>query len=326
MIGAMAALAAALSWGAVAAAADPGRAEALFQQGRRLMNQGRTAEACARFAESHRLDPATGTLLNLAACHEASGRLALAWAEFQEAVDRARADRRRDREAYARERIAAIEPRLGRITIAIDRAASPPDLVVELDGAPVPRDAWGVPIAVDVGPHQLHARRPGRPPWSAAVTLARAGEQLEVNVPLAADHLPRAAAAAAALAPAPVAAAPPAVVPAASTTAAAPTSPAAGGGLRRWGIVAAAGVTVSGLVVGALFGARAFDRWEERKRYCAAEVDACSALAVSAYQDARSYARVSNVAFAVSVVGAAAGAYLIFVRPGEAGVGMAGRW
>jgi hypothetical protein len=85
-------------------------------------------------------------------------------------------------------------------------------------------------------------------------------------------------------------------------------------------------VAVTAGVVGAIFGARAFDRWEERKRYCAAELDTCSAAAVSAYEDARSYARVSNIAFGVSLVSAAAGAYLIFFRSDAAGVAVAGRW
>src|ERR1700689_1185250 len=63
---------------------DPTAAETLFARGKHLIEQGHTTEACAAFAESLQLDPAGGTLLRLALCYEADGKLASAWLELTE--------------------------------------------------------------------------------------------------------------------------------------------------------------------------------------------------------------------------------------------------
>src|SRR5215471_19286696 len=80
---------------AVAVAAEPppegnaAIAEALFRHGRELLDAGKVSEACEKFAASQRADPALGTLLNLAACHEREGRTATAWSEFTDAYAQA---------------------------------------------------------------------------------------------------------------------------------------------------------------------------------------------------------------------------------------------
>ena len=91
------------------AGAVPPAAQALFREGRQLMASGNTAEACDRFAQSYALEAASGTLLNLALCHEKLGKVATAWAEYREAAALARGQDRPDRAAVAEERLAAIE-------------------------------------------------------------------------------------------------------------------------------------------------------------------------------------------------------------------------
>src|SRR5579883_1765226 len=67
-------------------ASNKAAAEALFRDGRALYDQGKYPQACAKFAESQRLDPAPGTLLNLGGCYEKNGQTASAWATFKEAM------------------------------------------------------------------------------------------------------------------------------------------------------------------------------------------------------------------------------------------------
>jgi hypothetical protein len=65
---------------------DKAAAQALFDAGKRLLSERKYAEACPKLAESQRLDPAPGTLMNLADCYEKAGLTASAWATWLEAA------------------------------------------------------------------------------------------------------------------------------------------------------------------------------------------------------------------------------------------------
>src|ERR1700733_5702276 len=71
-------------------------AEALFEEGRKLVADGNFADACPKFADSQRLDPSPATLLNLASCYEKQGRSASAWVTYREAASAANAASRPD--------------------------------------------------------------------------------------------------------------------------------------------------------------------------------------------------------------------------------------
>ena len=60
-------------------------AQALFDQATALKANEDWAGACPKFESSYRLDPALGTLLNLANCFEKLGKIASAWARWEEA-------------------------------------------------------------------------------------------------------------------------------------------------------------------------------------------------------------------------------------------------
>src|SRR5260221_8939712 len=113
-----------ISLGALSASAEPTpndklTAEALFSDGRKLMTAGKFRQACPKFEASLKLDPGVGTMLNLGDCYEKNQQSASAWAQFREASAAARAAGSREREELARQRAAALEPKLSRLTIIV---------------------------------------------------------------------------------------------------------------------------------------------------------------------------------------------------------------
>src|ERR1043166_9179048 len=106
------------------AAAQPSgaQAETLFRQGKDLMAKGKTAEACAAFDASQKLDPTISTLLNQAACREKNEQLATAWGLFLEAERQPRTASDappQQLHQVAASKAAKLEPRLSTLTITV---------------------------------------------------------------------------------------------------------------------------------------------------------------------------------------------------------------
>ena len=176
----------ALCAGASQAAAQPGDTEAAaaqrFAQGRALMERGDFEAACPAFEASLELDPALGTLLNLAYCYEELGRLASAWARYRELVILAARAGQRKRERFARERVAALEPRLPSLAINAPEAARAAGLIVTRDGVIVDSEHLEMPVYVDPGAHVVVASVPGLAPFSTTVTAIEA-QAVVVEIP-----------------------------------------------------------------------------------------------------------------------------------------------
>src|SRR4051812_18222858 len=62
------------------------QAEALFQRARALLKADVPNEACPLLEKSHTLDPALGTLMNLADCEERTHHLVAAYMHFNDAA------------------------------------------------------------------------------------------------------------------------------------------------------------------------------------------------------------------------------------------------
>jgi hypothetical protein len=148
-------------------------AETLFFAGRGLMEAGRYADACQKFAESLRLDRAAGTLLNLAVCHEKEGKIASAWGEFKEALSDAKKLGRADREELASSHIATLEPDLPYLTIHVPDGARVGGLEVVRNGNPLRDGSWGTALPVDPGDVEIVTRAPGYKPRSQRLSIER---------------------------------------------------------------------------------------------------------------------------------------------------------
>lgn len=147
-------------------------AEAMYQEGRQLMEAGRYAEACPKFEESQKLEPGMGTLLNLATCNEKLGKSATAWSQFSEAYSILTKETDEQRAAYAKERRDSLATALSRITLQVPAASRTTGLVVSLDGVAVGSAAWGVAVPVDPGTHTIKAEAPGHKGWEGKFEIA----------------------------------------------------------------------------------------------------------------------------------------------------------
>jgi hypothetical protein len=286
-------------------ARDPIAAEALFERGKQLVEQGHTAEACAAFDESQRLDPAGGTLLRLALCHEAEGKLATSWLEFLEVLRMSKEGagepaKLQERVRLAREHLASLEPRVPRVVVSVPPAARVDGLHVTANGLPRNAGTWGVALPVDPGDVEIAASAPGRRPFRAVIHVGE-GQHPTVEVPPLELETP-------AVRPLPP-----------------PPPPAThGSSLRPVGLA----VGVVGLVavgVGSYFGVHAIARWNDANHVCPGK--SCDDPAgVSAASDALQSAHVADATIAAGAAVVVAGVVLYLLgapvapasdRPGE---------
>src|ERR1044071_1713398 len=160
------------------------QAEALFRDGKRLMKEGKLAEACAAFEGSERAEHNVATLLSLADCREKNHQYASAWALFLQADSQTRSDpSKATLNVTAKNRARALEPKLSYLTINVPDESRIADLVVSRDGAPVDPAAWSRSIPADSSSHVITGKAPGHESWSTAVTLRPESDKQSVEVP-----------------------------------------------------------------------------------------------------------------------------------------------
>src|SRR6188768_1686196 len=163
-------------------AEEKATAEAVFEEGMRLIKVGNFAEACPKFELSQRIEPAVGTMLYLAECYEKTNRSASAWAMFREAASLAETSGQTERMKTAQARAARLEPRLSWLTIEVAKDALVPGLQIRRNSVPVSTELSGTASPVDPGEVVVDASAPGRLPFSTKVRVA-AKARVVVSVP-----------------------------------------------------------------------------------------------------------------------------------------------
>ncbi len=299
------------------AQSDSARAEILFQEGMRLVEQKRLPEACPKLAESQRLDPALGTEFRLAECYEGLGRFASAWALFVDVGDRSDSQGMVPQRQKARQRADAIEPKLAWLTLVVPpEVAALPGLAILCDDAPIQSASFGVALPLDPGPHRVSAVAPGKLAWASGVTTAAPGERAVLTIPSLADA---------------VVATPLPLVPP-------PSSP----DRARAAAIGLASTAGLGVAVGSVFGALSLARNAAWQAAVADPVNGCSAAPAPACspagaaririieQQRGAYATASTAGFVLAGAAAVGAVVSLVVAPraavtvGPLGVGVAG--
>jgi hypothetical protein len=300
-IAAIATLLAALACAArTSAAAEPGAspsADALFTSGKAAMERGDLATACHDLAESQRLDPAAGTLLNLGECEARSGKLVLALAHFREG--RAGLAAGDFRIPFADEKLSSLSKRVPRLAFEV-AGEKPAGARVTLDGADVAEGAQRAGLAVDPGTHEA--------------TLAADGfETIRVNVAVAEGETKTVA-----LGPVrPLRASP--VAPRAQP------EPGSSGASQRTAGLVTLGVGALSLGAGATLGVLAKVTYDSASSpsHCPNGPSSCDASGVSGGQTAHTEATAATGFFIAAGFLAATGAALYFSAPNDSRIGIA---
>jgi hypothetical protein len=245
-----------VGWGSRASAqTDSAAARALFSEGRQLMSSEKYPEACPKFEESLRLDPGMGTQFNLAHCWEKIGRTASAWAMFLDVAAAARAGNQPQREAAAKERASALEPKLTRLRIVVPEPA--PDAKIFRDDQEVGKAAWGTAMPVDPGDHVIRVTAEGKKEWSQDVKVPPTSRTFSVTVP-ALEDLPVAQ---------PSSSAPKQEV-VADTSSPHDNGSSGGGGGSKVPALLIGGVGIAGVAVGTVFAVQGYHDNQQALELC----------------------------------------------------------
>lgn len=266
-------------------------AQELFDQGLKLIEEGKLAEACPKLAASNKAEWAPGTTFQLADCYERTGRLASAWALYLECEPHFRNRNPPDQRAdLAEQRADSLYPKLSRLLISVPPEANEPGLVVRRDGEVVDGSQWGTGLPVDPGKHVVEASAPGKRTWRWEAEVGAGGATVSVPVPPLESGLT--------------------------------TAPGGGSGLplQKKIAIGAGAAGVVGAALGGLFGGLTLGAVSQADQSCTkvGDVFQCDATGADLRRSASTYSTVSTVGLVAGGLLVAGGVVLWFTAPSTA--------
>ncbi|XXX82290.1 hypothetical protein WMF30_26375 [Sorangium sp. So ce134] len=165
---------------------DRAAARSLATQGAEAFTSGRFDEAIDLLGRAEALVHAPTHLLLIARAQTRLGRLVAAKETYlrivREELPPTAPSPFKKAQQDAREELAAVDPRIASLRIALEGAAGR-KIVVKLDGQPVADALLGVHRPIDPGNHAVTVYPPGLSPIEQAVTLGD-GERKELKIPV----------------------------------------------------------------------------------------------------------------------------------------------
>jgi hypothetical protein len=299
---------------------DPVVADALFREARDLLKDGKYELACPKFAESYRLDPAPGTLFNLAQCEEKQGRLASSLERWRSLIDVLTSTSKLvdPRLPVARERVEALTKRVPRLVLRY-KAGVPKETVVLFDGVELRAASLNTELPVEPGPHTVLARAAYRHDGEFKITL-KEGERTELQVePGGPDGTePRVAPKGPATASSGMPVAPSATGTTGTAPTSGPTSEPPPESLRRPVGLVVAGVGLASLIGAGVTSVMLTSRKDTINNHCHSDTRSCDPEGLTAAQSTGTLVPLNLVLWIVGIAGAGTGGYLFFSAPSGA--------
>jgi hypothetical protein len=161
---------------------DPAeRARELFREGVALMAADDHAGALAKFKAVARFKMSAQVAFNIAECEENLGKLVSALGNYRLALAKAEGGVAEKVAEAAPQRIAALEPRIAKLTVLRKDEKPNPAATIDLDGIELGAEQIGKPIPADPGERTLRVLVRGRAVASERVRLG-AGEAKTITL------------------------------------------------------------------------------------------------------------------------------------------------
>ena len=239
------------------------RARNLFVQAEQDEDAERWSDALDKLRSVSQVRLTAGVRYHMALCEQHLGKLAHAYAEYEAAENQARLENAADVLRLVGAQLAALKPRVPRLTIHV--APFVQEMSLKLDGQRIAPASVGAAIPVDPGEHRVEATAPDRPGAAGAVTLQE-GESRQLDLRFGAAQSP----------PATQANEPSALNPPSPAEPSKPAETTARSSRPAAAVAAAIGIGLAGAGVAAFFIAG-----NERDRavdWCGHQTDSCGGL------------------------------------------------